>query len=133
VRKPPACIIPRPMRLRPHRARRFMTGVAAYGNATRPMCASGKCRRKPISSTSGRPSRPNPEAGMTKKGSLLDRGVDFLAVDPEFRKRQLDTLLIELSIAGQSRQCRRRNRLGIDFKMPPQVLAVIAAPEAIGA
>src|SRR5713226_3325971 len=38
---------------------------------------------------------------------------------------------IKFAVAGQAREGCRNNRSGIDFKVTPQMLAIVAAPEAI--
>src|ERR1019366_5540439 len=77
---------------------------------------------------------PRSEAAKSRnRGTSRNRRVDLLVIYAEFRKRFLGTLHIEVSVARQPRQRCRDDRLGIHLEVPPQVLAVIAAPEPIRA
>ena len=61
-------------------------------------------------------------------------GIDLLRVHAEILAKAFCALAgVELAVARQARQGRRRDGLGVDLEVTPQVLAVVAAAEAVGA
>src|ERR1039457_5059342 len=64
--------------------------------------------------------------------SLCPGGVDLLGVDAQLGEGRLGLTGVELAVARQPRQRRGHNRFGVDLEVPPQMLAIVAAAEAIG-
>ena len=63
---------------------------------------------------------------------MVDR-IRAFGIQAQLRDGRLRPLLIELAVASQARQCRRRDGFRAVLEVLPQVLAVVAAPETIGA
>src|ERR1700758_858715 len=62
---------------------------------------------------------------------LRSRRVAALRIDAELSKSLLRPFRVEVAIARQPGKRCRHDGLGADLEVPPQMLAVIAAPEAI--
>src|SRR5271167_3964862 len=60
-------------------------------------------------------------------------GIDLLRIHAQILQSFLRLASVKLAVASQARECRRRDRLRVDFEVTPQVLAVVAAPKAVGA
>src|SRR4051794_28658546 len=69
--------------------------------------------------------------GMRKGLGLLS--VDFLGVHTEFGEGGDGLLGVKFAIAGEPRERGGDDGFGIDFEMAAEVLAIVAASEAIGA
>ena len=64
---------------------------------------------------------------------LSPRGIDLFRVDAQFDERLPGLRRVEIPIARQAGQRRAGDRFGVDLEMSPEVLAVVAAAEPIGA